>query len=306
MSQAHRRLRKQGELIKMKQFIMKVLLSYLLVIGINICTAQDEGLEYGKDSQRQQGVPRGEVTKYDFQSKIFQGTNREYFVYVPVQYRSGQPAALMVFQDGHAYLSEEGDFRVPIVFDNLIQKKEMPVTIGIFINPGHQQPEFPENLYRSSNRSLEYDDLSDTYVRFLIEEIIPEVEKKYNLTDDPKMRAIAGLSSGGICAFTAAWERPDYFQKVISHYGSFTNIRGGHSYPSLIRKHSKRDIKVYLQDGSADLDNEHGNWWLANRQMAAALKFRNYDYTFIEGTGGHNGKEAGPLLPDALRWLWRD
>ncbi len=285
---------------------VKLLVLSLLVLSINICVGQEEEYEYSQDSKRQDGVPKGTVTKHVYQSKIYKDTYREYYVYVPVQYNSDQPAALMVFQDGHAYVKEEGDFRVPIVFDNMIHKKEIPVIIGLFINPGHNSAELTENPFRASNRSWEYDELSERYVRFLIEEIIPEVGKEYNLTNDPKLRAICGLSSGGICAFTAAWERPDYFHKVLSHIGSFTDIRGGHVYPSLIRKQAKRDIKIYLQDGSGDLNNRFGNWWLANQQMASALEFRNYDYTFEKGTGGHNGKHGGSILPKSLRWLWNE
>lgn len=280
--------------------------SLLLLFSMNICLGQEENYKYGKDSERHDGVPKGTVTKHVFQSQIFEGTHREYYVYVPAQYSADQPAAIMVFQDGHAYVKKDGDFKAPIVFDNLIHQKEMPVTIGIFINPGHNAPELPDNPFRASNRSWEYDELSDLYACFLIEEIIPEVGNKYNLTTDPRMRAICGLSSGGICAFTAAWERPDYFYRVLSHIGSFTNIRGGHAYPSMIRRHAKRDIKVYLQDGSGDLNNLYGNWWLANQQMASSLEFRDYDYTFVKGTGGHNGKHGGALFPDSLRWLWMD
>ncbi len=290
----------------MKHLLTKTLLLAFLTFYINICFGQEEEYQYSSDSERQEGVPQGNVTKHVFQSGIYEGNFREYYVYVPAQYQSSQPAAIMVFQDGHAYVKEDGDFRVSIVFDNLIHKKEMPITIGIFINPGHNTAELPENPFRASNRSWEYDELSDRYVRFLIEEMIPEVAKDYNLTDDPKMRAICGLSSGGICAFTAAWQRPDYFHKVMSHIGSFTDIRGGHVYPALIRKSAKKDIKVYLQDGSGDLNNRFGNWWLANQQMASALEFRNYDFTFVTGTGGHNGKHGGAVLPEALKWLWSE
>jgi enterochelin esterase-like enzyme len=237
-------------------------------------------------------------------SEVFPGTTRDYYVYVPAQYDPGTPAALMVFQDGHAYVKADGDFRVPIVFDNLIHQKAMPVTIGVFIDPGHRGSERPENPFRNSNRSVEYDDLSERYARFLIEEIIPELRKSYALADDARLRAIAGLSSGGICAFTVAWQRPDVFHKVVSHIGSFTNIRGGHEYPAFIRRDAKRDIKVFLQDGSNDLDNDFGNWWLANLQMASALDFRGYDYRFVRGTGGHDGKHGGAILPETLRWLW--
>lgn len=289
---------------KMKETFLKTALLFCLMITAHLSQAQEETYTYSADSERHEGVPQGTVTKYTWKSTLYEGNFREYFIYVPAQYDPAKPAALMVFQDGHAYVKEDGNFRVPIVFDNLIHQKKMPVTIGLFINPGHDKPEFPENPFRSSNRSWEYDELSDTYARFLIEEMIPELSKTYNLANDPKMRAICGLSSGGICAFTVAWERPDYFHKVLSHIGSFTDIRGGHVYPSLVRKLAKRDIKVYLQDGSGDLDNRFGNWWLANQQMAAALEFRKYDYLFVKGDGGHNGKHGGAVLPEALVWLW--
>jgi enterochelin esterase-like enzyme len=278
------------------------------VLSSTYCLSQTTESIYklGADSQPQQGVPAGTLTKYTWESKIYAGIFREYYVYVPSQYNASTPAALMVFQDGYAYARNDGDFRVPVVFDNLIHQKAMPVTIGLFVNPGHNNSVLPENAFRGSNRMAEYDELSDRYVNFLIDELIPELEKKYNLARDPKMRAICGLSSGGICAFTAAWQRPDYFHKVLSHIGSFTNIRGGHVYPALIRGTTKKDIKVFLQDGSADLDNQYGNWWLANLEMEAALKFKGYDHKFVGGTEGHSGKHGGSILPESLRWLWSD
>ena len=185
---------------------------------------------------------------------------------MPAQYDPKQPACVMVFQDGKGYVDPKGSFRVPTVFDNLIHKKEMPVTIGIFINPG-------SNTRRTQRRSYEYDTLSDQYARFLEKEILPEVEKHYNLRHDPIGRAIGGISSGGICSFTVAWERPDLFSKVLSHVGSFTNIRGGDVYPGKIRKTPRKPIRVFLQDGSGDLNNPAGNWPLANQQMASALEF---------------------------------
>jgi enterochelin esterase family protein len=249
-------------------------------------------------------VPKGKVTKHTWMSEIFAGTERDYWVYVPAQYDAKKPACVMVFQDGGSYVNPNGEFRVPTVFDNLINKKEMPVTIGIFISPGTfpgQQGEKPR-----SNRSFEYDTLSNQYVRFLEKEILPAVEKEYNLRKDADGRAICGISSGGICAFTVAWERPDLFSKVLSHVGSFTNIRGGDVYPGKIRKTPKKPIRVFLQAGVKDLDNEHGNWPLANRQMALALKFKGYDYKLEFGTEGHNGKHGGAILPESLRWLWRE
>lgn len=259
----------------------------------------------GPDSQRQPGVPQGKVTQHFFKSTVFPDTERNYWVYAPAQYSPAEPAAIMVFQDGGSYVNEKGDFRVPIVFDNLIARGEMPVTIGLFINPGNMPPKDP-NGKPQSNRSFEYDTLSDQYARFLLEEMLPEVAKDYKLADDASARAICGISSGGICAFTVAWQRPDAFSKVLSHVGSFTNIRGGHVYPALIRQAEKKPIRVFLQDGSGDLDNKAGNWPLANQEMAAALKFAGYDYQFVYGDGGHNGKHGGAILPDSLRWLWRD
>lgn len=263
----------------------------------------------GPDSQPQPGVPKGRVIgPLPFDSKVFPNTLRQYWVYVPAQYDASRPAPVVVFQDGHKYVNVEQEYRVPVVFDNLIHKKEMPPTIGVFVNPGHVGSELPANPFRASNRSHEYDTLSEDYARFVIDELLPEVEKAHGLrlSTDPEARGIVGASSGGICAFTVAWERPDAFRKVISHIGSFTNIRGGHNYPALVRKSSKRPLRIFLQDGSNDLDNQHGNWWLANQAMAAALKFRGYDYRFEAGDGGHTHKHGGALLPESLRWLWRD
>ena len=277
----------------------------ILLLLTSPASAGDEQYVLGADSKRKDGIPVGKVSRRSHKSAVFPGTERDYWVYVPAQYDGSAPAAMMVFQDGKWYVNEKGQFRATVVFDNLIHSGEMPITIGIFINPG-VVPAAKKGAKARRNRSFEYDTLSDQYVRFLVEELIPTVAKDYKLTKDPKMRAIAGISSGGICAFTAAWERPDYFHKVVSHVGSFTNIRGGHVYPSIIRKTERKNIRVFLQDGANDLDNLHGNWPLANNQMAAALKFSKYDFGFVFGEGGHNGKHGGAILPDTLRWLWRD
>ena len=281
----------------------------LVLVMLLLHNSLANAYELGPDSQRQPNVPRGKVTEHVWQSKVFPDTIRRYWVYVPSQYDGTELAAVMVFQDGHAYVSEAGDFRVPIVFDNLIHEGAMPVTIAILIDPGHkgdQLPPKPGWKPAPANRSFEYDTLSDQYSRMVIEEILPEVAKEYKLTEDPNQRAICGSSSGGICAWTVAWERPDMFRKVLSNIGSFTNIRGGHNCQALVRKTKPKPIRVFLQDGSNDLDNAHGNWWLANQQMAASLKFAGYDYKFVHGDGGHDGKHAGSIFPEALRWLWRD
>ena len=294
---------------------MRSFFAVLFVIGCAFASAEEKPKQYplSPDSERKEGIPKGSVEKHVWKSTVYPGTIREYYVYVPAQYdpEGTDKAAVMVFQDGHAYVDEKGQIRVPVVFDNLIASDEIPLTIGIFVNPGWfaekikapQKWRAPKGV--GSNRSLEDDTLDGKYAEFIEKEILTEVGKKYRLTDDPEMRAICGMSSGGICAFTAAWERPDLFRKVISHIGSFTNIRGGYVYPALVRKTEKKPLRVFLQDGSNDLDNEHGNWPLANRQMAKALAYSKYDYKFVYGEGGHNGNHGGAIFPDTLRWLWR-
>ncbi|MBA2356059.1 MAG: esterase family protein [Acidobacteria bacterium] len=236
-----------------------------------------------------------------WRSRIFEGTSREWWVYVPAQYRAETPAAVMIFQDGAGSRTF-----VPTVFDNLIARGDMPVTVAIFVQPGAFEG-------GRSNRSVEYDTLSDRYARFLLEEILPEVEKTVALRQDAAGRAIAGASSGGICAFTVAWERPDAFSKVLSWIGSFTNIasgptvrEGGHNYQALVRKTPPKPIRVFLQDGANDLDNVHGNWPLANQTMARSLAYARYDYRFEYGQGFHSNRHGRAILPDSLRWLWRD
>jgi enterochelin esterase family protein len=262
-----------------------------------------------------ESIPHGTVTQMpQWESKVFPDTVRDWWVYVPAQFKPDGSAAVMVFQDGSGYKNTTGDWRMPVVFDNLIAKGDMPPTVAIFINPG-TAPLKPDELPRkrpdgrpagATNRSFEYDSLGDRYAKFLLEEILPEVEKKWPLSHDPEMRAICGASSGGICAFTVAWEHPEAFRKVLSTIGSFTNIRGGNAYPSLIRKTERKPIRVFLQDSSGDLDNQFGNWPIANQQMHAALRYMGYDvkFDYVEGYG-HNSKRGGSIMADALRWLWR-
>ncbi len=258
------------------------------------------------DAVARDDVPHGTVEKMPpWESTIFPGTTRDWAVYVPAQYNADQPAALMVFQDGEGMRNVNGRWRVPTVFDNLIARGDMPPTIAVFINPGHDKSK-PRRNGRHSNRSFEYDSLGDRYVRFLLEEIVPEVRKKYNISDDPELHAIGGSSSGAICAFTAAWERTDFFHKVYSSVGSFTNLRGGNVYPSLVRKTEPKPIRVYMADTSGDVDNAFGSWPWANRQMASALKYMGYDVRFDWAEGyAHNADFGGSRFPDAMKWLWR-
>jgi enterochelin esterase family protein len=260
----------------------------------------------GPDSMVNPRIDKGQVIDFVFaSSKVFPGTSRKIHLYIPAQYDAKKETAVMVFQDGHTYVNPNGEFRVTTVFDNLIAVGDMPPVIGIFIDPGHKGAAKSESSWKNNNRSFEYDTLSADYATFLIDEILPLVGKDYNLTKDPELRAICGTSSGGICAWTVAWERPDAFRKVASSIGSFTNIRGGDAYPGMIRKTEKKPIRGFFQEGINDLDNEHGNWPLGNMAMEAALKFKGYDHKYIWGHGAHSGKQMGAIFPDAMRWLWR-
>jgi enterochelin esterase-like enzyme len=269
------------------------------------CNDNTKPEEYvlGPDSLPQEGVPVGTITKRQQTSRIFPGAVHDWWVHVPAQYDPGHPACVMVFQDGEMY---KDTCKVPPVMENLIHRKELPVIISIFINPGVIPGAPPPNGLEGNQRSLEYDTLGGRYASFLMEEILPEVAKEYNLRTDAAARAICGCSSGGICAFTVAWERPDAFSKVLSHVGSFADMRGGHLYPSMIRRAERKPIRVFLQTGTGDLDVLWGNWPLANQTMAAALKFKEYDYNFVLGHGAHDPWHGACIMPETLRWLWRE
>jgi sugar lactone lactonase YvrE/acetyl esterase/lipase/enterochelin esterase-like enzyme len=260
----------------------------------------------GEQTSSPSSIPKGEVIKYTFDhSKIFPGTVRDYWVYVPRQYDPAKPACVYVNQDGVQY-------KAPAVFDELIHKKEMPVVIGVFVMHGRVKAPSDAALDRY-NRSYEYDGLGDNYARFLLDELLPEVEKKtasdgrpIRLSRDGNDRCIGGASSGAICAFTAAWERPDAFRRVFSAIGTYVSLRGGNAYPTLIRKYEPKPIRVFLQDGSADLNIYGGDWWMANQEMERALRFAGYEVNHVWGTGGHSGQHATEIFPEAMRWLWKD
>lgn len=252
---------------------------------------------HGPDSFPQPGVPRGALHEHDWNaSRVFSGTHRRYWVYVPAQYMDAEPASLMVFQDAQWYLDLDFEARAPIVFDNLIHRGDMPVTIGVFVAPGEP-----------GNRNVEYDAFSDAYATFLLTEILPTVQGRYAITDDPGRWAIGGGSSGGSCAFTVAWMRPDRFRRVLSFVGSFPQLDGGNRYPELIQETPKKPLRIFLHTVMRDLNwnAAQDNWFSANLRIAAALAERGYDFRFVLGDGGHNGNHDGVILPDALRWLWR-
>jgi enterochelin esterase-like enzyme len=258
------------------------------------------------DSYEQPGVPKGMLSeKLLHTSKIYDGMVSEYWIYVPAQYDPKTPAALMVWQDGQGHIQRDGGARTLNVIDNLIHQKKIPVMIQVFIAPG--------KIGSKAMRSIEYDTMNDTYARFLRDEILADVEKKYNIRKDAYSRGITGSSSGGICAFNVAWRQPDQFSRVFSRIGSFTSIQwhpneidGGNTFPFAIRKQPKRNMRVWLQDGSEDLENAHGSWPLQNIQMANSLKMREYDFHLSFGNGTHNGAHGNAETPTALIWLWRD
>jgi enterochelin esterase family protein len=266
----------------------------------------------GPDSSPQPRVPKGRLEgPHLLHSKIIPETTRKYWVYVPKQYDASRPACLLVFQDGARAINPGGVIRAPQVLENLIAKGEIPVTIGVFVTPGQRGDVIPDGigLGNPNNRDREYDVLDDKYARMLLEELLPEVGGKYRITDDPAGRAIGGSSSGAICAFTVAWHRPDKFRNVISMIGSFTNIHGGHVYPELVRKAEKKPLRVFLQDGVHDNRNPRDlnrDWHLQNQKMIAALGEKGYDAAHVIGEGGHSDDHGGAMLPEMLRWIWRD
>jgi gluconolactonase len=296
-------------LVKRKIFMMKNMLLAILIFIFSVGFSQNPTEKYLIDSAsiEQVGIPKGEILKFTFEnSKIFPGTWREVSVYIPPQYKGDKPACVYVNQDGIQW-------KAPTVFDNLIHKKEMPITIGVFITPGRVRASDTATALDRFNRSFEYDGLGDNYVRFLIEEILPEVEKKKTsdgrpiiLSKNGNDRAIGGSSSGAVCAFTAAWERPDAFSRVFSAIGTYVSLRGADRYPSLIRKYEPKPLRIFLQDGSNDLNIYAGDWWKANETMERALQFSGYELNHIWGEGAHNGQHGTAIFPEAMRWLWKD
>ena len=288
---------------------MKKLVYFLLIQLQAQAFAQVQPINYPVDSAsiEQAGVPKGEMLKFVFnKSKIFPGTTREYWVYVPTQYNPASPACVYVNQDGIQW-------KAPTVFDNLIHKKEMPVTIGVFVMPGRVLALNAQTGLDRFNRSLEYDGLGDAYARFILEEILPEVEKQktsdgraIKLSKNGNDRAIGGSSSGAICAFTAAWERPNQFARVFSAIGTYVGLRGGDRYSTLVRKTEPKPLRIFLQDGSDDLNIYAGDWWKANETMERALSFSGYEVKHVWGEDGHNGKHGTSIFPEVMRWLWKD
>ena len=279
----------------------RLLLTFFVLASISAFAADD--YKPGPDSLVQPDVPKGELVKDTFVAgakSVFPGTEREVTIYLPKQLDKAKPAPFMVFQDGVIY-------QAPVVFDNLIHKKELPPMIGIFLKPGVVPAANKESLPRF-NRSYEYDRVDPSYATFLIKEVLPWLKEKHglNLSEDPNDRAIAGSSSGGICAFCVAWYRPDAFRRVFTNVGTYVGLRGGNDLPTMVRKTEPKPIRLFLQDGANDQNIYGGNWFIANQDMLSALEWAGYDVNHVWGEGGHNQKQATTIFPDAMRWLWRD
>jgi enterochelin esterase family protein len=279
----------------------------------------DAFYKLGPDSMPQDGVPKGEIRgPFKIDSKAYPGTFHTYWIYIPAQYDSSVPASLMIFNDGQAYMAPAGDVRANNVMDNLIYRREIPVMIGVFINPGHT-PEQPEPTLaewgdRTTNRPTEYNTLDDRYARVIVDELMPVLYKDYNISKDPERHGIGGASSGAIAAFTVAWERPDDFHKVLSIVGSFVNLRGGHAYGDIVAKSDKKPIRIYLQDGRNDNRGVRANgeydekrdWFFQNVRLMKALTAKGYEVNYSWGMNKHGQKMGGAIFPDMMRWLWRD
>jgi enterochelin esterase-like enzyme len=274
----------------------------------------------GPDSLEEDGVPKGEIRgPFSLPSEAYPGTSHTYWVYVPAQYSAATAASLMVFNDGQAFMNPQGDVRAQNVMDNLIYRREIPVMIGVFINPGRRpdqpEPNAKEWGDKTTNRPTEYNTIDDKYARVICDELLPALYKDYNISKDPERHGIGGASSGAIAAFTVAWERPDQFRKVLSMIGSFTNIRGGHVYPELIAKSEKKPIRIFFQDGRNDnrgsrpgdsTYDQTRDWFYQNVRLVKALSDKGYEVNYTWGMNKHGQKMGGEIMPEMMRWLWRD
>jgi enterochelin esterase family protein len=266
------------------------------------------------DSQKMDGVPEGRfVGPRTLPSTVFPGTQHTYFVYVPAQYNPAVPTAVMIFNDGQAMMAEPGDVQGHRVLDNLIYRREIPVMLGVFINPG-RRPDQPEPTPRdwgdrTTNRADEYNPPNDNYARVIVGELMPALKKDYNISPDPELHGIMGSSSGGCAAFGVAWFRPDDFRKVITFVGSFTDIRGEYIYPELVAESARKPIRIFMQDGRNDNrrpDNLKRDWFYQNVRLKDALEKKGYEVNYAWGIGNHGQKQGGAIFPSMMRWLWRD
>ncbi len=308
---------------KVAAFAVLLIASRFFCAAAVLAAGEDDFYKLGPDSLEQDGVPHGKlVGPMTLPCEAYPGTQHTYWVYVPVQYDPSTPTALMIFNDGQAMIDMKGNVRAPNVLDNLIYRREIPIILGVFINPG-RTPEQPEPTPRdwgdrSTNRPAEYNSLDDKYARVVCDELLPVLKKDYNISPDPEQHAVAGASSGGIAAFTVAWERPEQFRKVITIVGSFVDLRGpgsGSTYADKVLASEKKPIRIFMQDGRNDnrgagraggAYSQNRDWFYQNTRLAEALTKKGYDVNYAWGIGLHGQKQGGAILPEMMRWLWRD
>jgi enterochelin esterase-like enzyme len=291
-------------------FSFALLIVALWPCEIGRCQGLDAFYKLGPDSLAQEGVPKGTISEAQvLPCQAYPGTQHTFWVYVPAQYDPAVPCSLMIFQDGQAFMHDEGSLRAQNVMDNLIHRREIPVMI--------EQPEpSPKGDWgdRATNRPTEYNSLDDKYAKVIVDELMPVLYAKYNISKEAKDHGIGGASSGAIAAFTVAWHRPDQFHKVLSIVGSFTNIRGGHAYTEIIRENEKKPIRVFFQDGRNDNRgqrrggqyDEKWDWFKQNVRLVEAMTEKGYDINYSWGIGLHGTKQGGAMMPEMMRWLWRD
>ena len=293
----------------------------LMMVGAEVPAAQrapggpagpsefDAFYSLGPDSLPREGVPKGEVRgPFKLPSKAYPGAEHSYWVYVPAQYEASREVNLMVFHDGATYLKADGFYRAQNVLNNLIYRRDIPIMIGAFIDPGINVAD------GKSIRQDEYDALGDRYSKVIVDELLPALYKDYNISRDPDRHGIAGWSSGAIAAFTVAWERPDQFHKVLTGIGTFVDLKGGYVYPEKVLASEKKPIRIFMVDGRNDNRgtndkgeyDPHRDWFLQNVRLMEALTKKGYDVNYSWGMGVHSHNMGGAMLPEMMRWLWRD
>ena len=284
---------------------------------------------FGPDSYLKPGVPTGKLSeKHVITSKIFDGMQSDYWTYTPAQYDPAKPAALMVWNDGQQFINRDStSIRLLEVIDNLTYEKKLPVIVWVFTMPGIATMAEGTPFYQavqkvakadtqaartSALRGVEYETVSDRYARFLRDELMPEVQANFNIRNDAYSRAIAGLSSGAQGAFTAAWEQPEQFSRVLAWVTPFGASQwqpgvqdGANVFPFLIRREPKKNLRIWLQDGSDDLENPNGSVPFQNLQVANSLKLKEYDFHLSFGVGGHSPMQGSAEFPESLTWVWR-
>ena len=272
---------------------------------------RNDVMAYTPEHYLKPGTPQGKLSeKLSHTSRIYEGMQADYWIYTPAQYQPGTPAAVMFWTDGEVHIGRDSGSRALNVWDNLTQEKKIPVIVQVLVSPGSRGAE--------RLRSVQYDSVDDRFARYVLEEILPEVAKTHNLRQDGYSRAIAGDSSGATAALNAAWWRTNEFSRVLLRIGSFTSIQwqrhgdgltskdGGEIFPFLIRKSPKKNLRIWMQDGVGDLENEHGSWPAANLALVNSLKLKGYDFRMSWGNGSHSRGGGNVEMAEEMTWLWRD